>query len=142
MSEKNIGLFPVNYLIGTELPGAPTLRLSLLVNTPDKRVNGWGRITQAVNPPVDIRTHAHGTYTYMATMKDNHILVVASGTPAADGPPQAGVALLLNFELRMVLADDWASGTAVYRYRIDGAWSPEVTAPVKLIASEPVQAAA
>ena len=61
---------------------------------------------------------------------------------AALHAPQAGVALLLNFELRMVLADDWASGTAVYRYRIDGAWSPEVTAPVKLIASEPVQAAA
>jgi hypothetical protein len=90
---------------------------------------------------LDIRTNAHGTYTYMATMKDTHILIVATGYPAVDEPPQTGTTLLPNFELRMVLADDWASGTAVYRYRIDG-WSPEVTAPVKLIASEPVQAAA
>jgi hypothetical protein len=145
MSEKNVGLFPVNYTLGTGLPGAPTFRLSLLVNTPDKMVNGWGRITQAVNPPLDIRTQVNGTYTYMATMKEVHILVVATGYPAADWPPHAGTGPVLqpNLHLRLVLAKDWASGTAFYQYRDAGdPWVEVNDVPVKLIASEPVQAAA
>lgn len=142
MSETPVGLFPVNFAIGTGAAGAIAFRLSLLVNTPDKVVTGWGRISQAVNPPLDIRSNVHGTYTYMATMKDTHILVVATGYPVADCPPHTGTTLLPNLELRMVLTDDWASGTAFYKYRNGGPWIEVKDVPVKLIAAEPVQSAA
>lgn len=144
MSEK-IGLFPVNYLIGTGAAGAPVFRLSLLVNAPDKTVNGMGRISQATNPPLDVRSNVNGTYTYMATMENVNILVVATGYPAVDWPAHSGVgpALLPNLHLRMVLAGDWASGTAYYKYQnAGGAWIEVNDVSVKLIASEPVQSAA
>ena len=140
-----VGLFPVTYNIGAGLPGAPNFYLGLLVNTPDKVVSGAGRITQAVNPPVDVRTNVNGTYTYMATMKDVHILVVATGYPVVDWPPHGGIGpvLLPNLHLRMVLAQDWASGTATYKYlNASGEWIEVDNVPVKLVKPEAVPQAA
>ena len=73
------------------------------------------------------------------------MLVVATGFPAADWPSHAGIgpALLPNFHLRMVVTRDWASGTAFYKYQnASGAWIEVNDVPVKLVAAEPVQAAA
>jgi hypothetical protein len=133
---EKTGLFIVTYNIGTGLEGALNFHLGLAINTVDKAVNGAGRITQAVNPPLDVRTHLRGTFTYMTVMpKQTHILVVATGTPAIDWPPSAGIGPVLptNVELRMVLNADWKSGTAYYRYQgSDGVWHEVSDVPVKL----------
>lgn len=46
------GLFPVTYVVATPAIGAPVLTLSLLVNTPAKKVSGIAKITQSTNPPL------------------------------------------------------------------------------------------
>ncbi len=132
-----VGLFPVAYQIGGNMPGAPTFNVHLLVNTPNERITGYGTITQTTNPPLNIDTKLEGNYTYMTVMPNNSsILVVATGYPVINWPPNGGVGpvLMPNVELRMVLSDDWAGGTANYQYQgSDGQWQSITNAPVKKI---------
>lgn len=134
---QKTGLFIATYNIGTGLDGAPNFHLGLAVNTVDKTVSGSGRITQAVNPPLDVRSNLNGTFTYMTVMpKQTHILVVATGTPAIQWPPGGGIGpvLLPNVHLRMVLDSEWKSGTAYYKYQDeDGEWHELNDVPVKLV---------
>ena len=123
------GLFPVNYTIAGAIIGAPVFTVSLAVNTVDKVLDGAGRITQSVSPPLDLRTRLHGSYTYMTVMPDTtHILVVASGTGAIGGTmPITGT----NVELRMMLSSDWRCGVANYSYRNErGIWVVASNVPV------------
>lgn len=54
MSEDlRVGLFPVRYLVGTGLPGAPQLVLDLMVDTVDHSVVGRAAVSQAVSPPLN-----------------------------------------------------------------------------------------
>src|SRR5512140_347016 len=62
---EKMGLFIATYDIGTGALGAPNFHLGITVNTPDKTLSGAGRITQPVNPPVDVSTQLQGTYTPM-----------------------------------------------------------------------------
>jgi len=128
------GLFIVAYNIGTSLPGAPHLNLHLAVNTVDEAVTGQGQVTQAVNPPVDVRTNVQGDFTYMTVMPNNtHILVTLTGTQAIQWPSTGGIGPVLppNFSLRMVLASDWKSGTANYKYQVGNTWHEVKDVPVK-----------
>lgn len=132
MSEKSFGLFTVCYQIGGLL-GAPDLNLSLVVNTVANTVNGSGVVSIG-----DQHTYSnvHGTYTYMATMKDVHILVVATGYPVFEWPPHDGIgpALPPNLHLRMILTQDWARGTANFKFRnSSGTWIEVKDAPVERI---------
>lgn len=141
---SSVGLFPITWNIGTGLLGAPSLNLACTVDTPHQVVQGIGHITQPVNPPVNVATAVSGTFTYMTVMPDEtHILVVATGVPVVAWPPHGGVGPVLppNFHLRMVLARDWSSGTAYYRYQnAEGAWIEVNDAPVAI--AEPVAAPA
>jgi hypothetical protein len=112
---EQVGLFPVCYEIGGNVPGAPLFRVNLVVFTPAKTVNGAGHIIQATNPPLDVQTILVGQYTYMTVMPNNSsILVTAIGHPAVLGP---GTPVLQpNVQLRMILSADWKSGTANYEY--------------------------
>ena len=109
------------------MPGAPIFQLSLAVNTVAKAISGHGRITQAVSPPVDVETHLSGFYVVATVMpKETRLVVRASGVPHEG----AG---LLNVHLRMVLSEDWKSGTASYDYRgSDGQWHAVDNVPVKI----------
>lgn len=140
MSEKSsnpTGLFIVSYAIGGEMPGAPLFTVNLSVYTPGETISGIGHITQAVNPPLDIATNINGQYTYMCVMPKNcHILVTATGTPIVKWPQGGGVGPVIptNMELRMVLTEDWKSGTANYKYQdASGNWNEITNAPVKMI---------
>jgi hypothetical protein len=99
---------------------------AMMVYTPAKTVTGLGHITQAINPPLDIVTKLDGSYTYMTVMPRNvHILVTAIGYPIIHWPPWGGVGPVIppNVDLRMVLEEDWKSGTANYKYVDDnGNW--------------------
>ena len=140
MSEKSVnptGLFIVSYEIGGEMPGAPLFTVKMSVYTPGETVSGIGHITQAINPPLDIPTNLNGQYTYMCVMPKNcHILVMATGTPIVKWPQGTGVGPVMatNCELRMVLTEDWKSGTANYKYMdANGNWHEITNAPVKII---------
>jgi hypothetical protein len=131
-----VGLFPVAYQIGGNVIDAPKFIVHLLVNTPNERITGYGNITQGVNPPLNLETKLEGNYTYMTVVGSSSILVVATGYPVINWPPNGGVGpvLMPNVELRMVLSDDWAGGTANYRYTdSNGQWHDVTNAPVKKI---------
>ena len=119
---RKTGLFLASYTIASNNLEAPVFAVSLAVNTVDKAIDGAGRITQPlINPPLDLRTRLHGSYTSMTVMPDrSHILVVLSGEGAI------GTTTTLtgtNVELRMMLSSDWSSGTASYSYvNQRGAW--------------------
>ncbi|AXF23945.1 hypothetical protein CUJ89_26640 [Burkholderia pyrrocinia] len=130
MSENTrTGLFPAGYLIGTAMPGAPTLRLALLVDTPERSVVGTATITQAVNPPVEFHADVWGNYTYMALMPpvNTRILVTLQGN---DGGPNANS--IVTFRLHLVLENDWQSGVASYSYFDNGNWHAIENVPAKI----------
>ncbi len=139
MSSKATGLFLVHYQVGTGAPGAPTLNLSLAVNTPHRTIHGTGDITQAVNPPVDVHTRVDGSYLTILFMGSPNLLVEASGMPQVHWPdrrrPQGpGPVILPNFFLRMILQDWESGGSAYYRYQnAEGEWVEVNDAPVKKV---------
>jgi hypothetical protein len=131
------GFFIACYDIGGNMPGAPLFNVNFGVNTVDKTVAGLGHITQATNPPLDIRTHLDGNYTYMTVMPRNvHILITATGYPPINWSPFGGVGPVIppNVYLQMVLTEDWKSGTANYKY-VDnnGNWHNIENTPVKSV---------
>ena len=136
-TDQAVGLFPVSYRIGTNLPGAPTFIVHFLVNTPQQHVSGLGEITQTTNPPLDIQTHLTGTYVKMAIrMPPNpefFISVSAIGY-AASVPPNSTIVMPPNVQLHMILTPDWQKGHASYRY-VDnkGQWHDVTNAPVSII---------
>jgi len=116
--ENQDTVFPVKYIISNNLPGGVSFNVNLFVDVYHKKVSGSGRIFQATNPPLNIPTALHGDYSYMATMQSTNILVVAEGVnpliPIIPGTP--------NAKLRMVLDENWRTGTAYYSYLQDGQW--------------------
>ncbi|TCZ73681.1 DUF1842 domain-containing protein [Flaviaesturariibacter aridisoli] len=132
MKSNNVGLFPVSYLIGGGLMGGVQLHLQLLVNTPSRQVNGRAEVTQSTNPPLDIVSSAHGDFTYMTVMPNKtSILVVLTGS--APVPPTEPITLQ-NLHVRMVLSEDWKTGTAAYSYKdAKGQWHEVTDAPVEMV---------
>ncbi|MDY6855858.1 MAG: DUF1842 domain-containing protein [Thermodesulfobacteriota bacterium] len=136
-SEVKVGMFIVSYEIGRNMSGAPLFKINFSVYTPAKTVAGIGHITQTTNPPLDIATNLHGQYTYMCVMPQTcQILITATGYPIINWPQHGGVGPIIppNIELRMVITEDWKSGTANYKY-IDsnGIWQEITDAPVKVV---------
>ena len=134
---RKIGLFQVCYEIGKKMPGAPLLRLNLAVYTPEETVSGIGHITQATRPPLNIGVSLHGHYTYMCVMPRNcHILVTATGYPVNRWPLHGGVGPVLpaSFDMKMILTEDWKSGTANFKYMDGrGKWHEIKDVPVKQV---------
>nr|WKF60217.1 hypothetical protein HUO10_004738 [Paraburkholderia busanensis] len=124
-----IGLFPARYVVGTGQPGAPTLTLGLLVDTPRRTVVGGATITQAVNPPLDFHADTWGTFTYLALMppSETRILVALQGNTG--GPESNSVT---TFRLHLVLNNDWQAGVANYSYLNNGSWHEVGNVPARL----------
>lgn len=141
--EAMTGLFIVSYEIGGQMPGAPLFKVNFSVYTPGETVSGMGHITQATNPPLDIATNLSGQYTYMCVMPKNcHILVTAIGHPMIKWPQGGGIGPVIppNAELRMVLSEDWRSGTANYKYQdSNGNWHQIADAPVKMVSGNTLE---
>lgn len=134
-----VGIFYRAYRSTTGLPGAPALTLHFVANPREKTITGGAQVTQAINPPLDLHSNIQGEFTYMTVMpKNTHILVIASGTPATRLPiGPVGPALPTNFDLRMVLEEDWSRGIANWRYQTaDGQWHELDNVPVEAIRNE------
>jgi hypothetical protein len=130
---KSVGLFPVGFQIGGNKPGAVTFDVHFVVSTPTRALHGAGRLTQSINPPLDLPTILTGEYTFMTVMPDqSKILVTAVGHgPLSPIQPLEAT----NVRLRMVLSKDWQSGVANYDYFSDDKWNSVENAPVKFIAA-------
>ncbi|MGL6051845.1 MAG: DUF1842 domain-containing protein [Aeromonas salmonicida] len=137
ITDTKTGLFLASFEIGKAMPGAQLLHLNLAVYTPGETVNGVAHLTQATNPPLDMASELKGQYTYMCVMpKQCHILVTAQGYPIIKWPQSGGIGPVIqpNFELRMVLGEDWKSGTANYKYQDNHqVWHEVKDAPVTLV---------
>ncbi len=133
METKNVGLFHACYRISNHLQGGVELNINVLVDTVNKRVSGIARISQAINPPLNITSELQGDYNYMCTMESCRILVVAEGAdpfqPLIHGVPQ----IHKNLTLRIVLDEDWQKGVANYNYCINGAWHEISQARVEIV---------
>lgn len=146
MANPRTGLFIVSYEIGQPALGAPSFQLNLTVSTPNETVSGYGEITQPVSPPLDLKTQFQGQFTYMTVMPNNtHILVTGAGYPNIHWPPHGGVGPVMppNLQLQMVLADNWQSGTANYKYlNNSGEWVSVKDAIVQAVQANVLPAAA
>jgi uncharacterized protein DUF1842 len=108
------GVSHAQFLIGTELPGAPRFSTNLLFNFPSKMAVGIGEISQAVHPPLDLHVQLTGTFAPQSAPKEGW-RVQLSGSPIP-ATPAANDLRLVNVELTMNLAQDWKTGRASYWY--------------------------
>lgn len=142
------GLFVVNYQIGTGEMGAVNLALNLAVSTVEKTVSGTGLITQAVNPPVHVETDVKGSYITTYLMDVPQYIVTSTGYPNIHMPPHSGIGpvLLPNSHFTLMLNDDWQSGTANYKYKLNSfdvqeKWIEVENVPVKAVSVTNLKAA-
>ncbi|WCM23001.1 DUF1842 domain-containing protein [Paraburkholderia bryophila] len=114
-----VGLFPVNLRVATPAIGAPVLTLSLLVNTPAKRVSGVARIYQSTYPPLEFHADVWGNYSQLqlAPGTDPVIVLTLSGSPSGS---TSGLAE--TFQFHGVLKSSWQSGQAGYKYFDNQRW--------------------
>ncbi|WP_417345306.1 DUF1842 domain-containing protein [Ferrimonas sp.] len=132
------GLFPVSYQIalGTKerpILGGASLTLKLLVDTVNKSVSGVGHIFQPVSPPINLVSQFTGEWSYMCTMKDCHILVVAEGFDISPLLVGGHPIEHKNAKLRMVMNEDWQSGVANFCFFARGQWHEVEGARVELV---------
>lgn len=122
-----VGLFPLN-LQSVGAPGAPVVKLSLLVYTPRQEVTGHAEVTQAINPPLDLKSHVHGNLIHETVMgPGSKILIKLLGWPEIVWPPKGGVGPVIpeNFSAQVLLEPDYNSGTITFEYRteLSGKWN-------------------
>jgi len=137
--DQRIGLFIGSWQIGTQQPGAATLKIHCTFDAPSGAVHGLGQLTQATNPPLDMASRLDGDFTYLTVMPDSsHVLVTLTGYPITQWPSHGGTGpvMLPNLSLRMLLASDWQTGTASMRYLLpNGSWQLVESAPVQFMSN-------
>lgn len=140
-AENKQGLFRASYYItqkigGQEKLGCATLRLDLIINGPEKSVNGISNLYQASNPPVNVISHLNGDWSYISHNNQTNTLIVVDGFDLCDiqfgGNPMAHK----NVSLRLVMSEDWLSGTASFNYLYEGEWYEVEYANVSLLEGE------
>ncbi|MGH1383140.1 DUF1842 domain-containing protein [Kordia sp.] len=116
MSNSVPNVFLLNLLIGESMPGAITCTMNLGVTPKTRTVQGRSVVFQAVNPPLHVESAVTGKYNYLCTNTSCHIMIVVSGYTENERGS------LKNFEARILLEDNWESGTANYSFLRDGEW--------------------
>lgn len=131
------GLFLLQ-LQSSGAPGAPIVKLSLTVYTPGQKVTGFAEVTQATNPPLDVRSHVTGNLIYETVSgPGSKIRIDLDGWPEIHWPKDGGVGPVIpeNFKAIIVLEPDYSAGTIEFQYRNDwsGKWT-KVREPIKKVA--------
>ncbi len=131
--QAKVGLFPVGYRIGNDIPGAPLFTVHLVVNAATDEVNGAGTITSTANPPLDVHTTLRGDFTYMTVISNNSSILLVLDGVGHIGPKTAPL-IGQNVRLRAILSEDWKTGTATYSHSTDGInWIPVKDVPMELL---------
>ena len=136
-AQQEVGLFQVNYLVGTGEPGALELTLRLQVSTPNKHVEGSARLFEPVQPVLDNHYSVSGAYYFISWMGGSRIRVDLTGRRKELEAEQPGIEPLSPLSIELSLLTDWSSGVAQYRYLDAHGQSKVVTdVPVKRIPPE------
>lgn len=103
-----VGLYKVDLIAGNEgVPGAPILRLSLLVNATNGQVTGQGTISQAIDAN-DVRI-SNITGTVRSTGFGEYTKIVAlEGQGFVSFPPPAIGSYLTSFNAHFAIDDSWS----------------------------------
>ncbi|SHL41803.1 protein of unknown function [Chitinophaga jiangningensis] len=133
----NEQLFTANYRVGSNKPGAPSLKIALCVSTVTHSVSGQGHLFQAVNPPLFLQTFFKGNYFTSPILppEEYPIIVNLSGSPFIPNP-LSNVLAAPNMELTLTLTSDWQRGICTYKYQVDGEWKVVTNVPVAIIEAE------
>jgi hypothetical protein len=140
-AENQQGMFRVSYyitqkILGQTKLGSATLRVDLIINGPEKTVNGIANVYQPTNPPVNVVSHLNGEWSYLSHVNDSHALILVDGfdlsTIQFGGQPFEHK----NLTLRIAISDDWQSGTASFNYLYEGEWYEVEYAEVALLEGE------
>lgn len=123
------------YDISTGLAGAPTLQIHLLFDDITETVLGWGRLTQAVNPPLEIKAWLTGGFLYpLVNGAADQCIVFLKGVPLVKWPKYGGIGpeLPTVIDVTLNLNANRTEGTANYAYLgEDGKWHEQNGVPVK-----------
>ena len=140
-AENQQGMFRVSYYItqmidGQVKLGSATLRADLIINGPDKTVNGIANIYQATNPPVNVISHLNGEWSYLSNMNEHHALIIVDGFDLSTIQYGGQAMENKNLTLRIVVSEDWQSGTASFNYLYEGEWYEVEYAILKVLEGE------
>ena len=127
MSNSIPNVFLLNLEIGDDLIGSITRTLDLGVSPINETVDGRSVVFQAINPVLHVQSIVTGTYNYLCTNTSCHIMITLTGYI------DNGSSCLKNFEARILLEDDWKSGTANYSFLNDGKWTKVSNQKVKAV---------
>ncbi len=97
------GTFLVCYQSAKSMPGAPVLKLSLVVDAVNKMASGTATVTQATNPPLNETLHVSGPVVTMTVMPNVTHYLLNLASPQVLGP---------QLQAPTVVGSDWASGTS------------------------------
>lgn len=123
------------YDISSHMAGAPAFQILVFYDNASETASGWGRITQAINPPLDINVRLSGNFIF--TLEDgaaDQYFVFLKGVPLLKWPKDAGIGPVLPtlVDLVMTLNAGRTEGTANYAYKGDhGQWIEVNGVPVK-----------
>lgn len=126
-----VGTFLVSYESVNVLAGGYALNLNLVIDKAHNTASGVAGVTQAINPPLDVKLPVHGTVTDMTVMPNNtHHLVVLESSNKLLGR---------HMEVRLVTSDDWQTGTANVTLFLDTPGGvKQFTTEVKAVKAEQV----
>lgn len=86
-------LYKVDGTAGKNIPGAPILHFSLLVNPPSGSVSGILRVTQATNPPLDAEIRVSGSIHALGNQSETNVVLLEGTYPHVLPPPAIGTFL-------------------------------------------------
>lgn len=140
-AENQQGMFRVSYYITQKIAGqtklgSATLRVDLIINGPEKTINGIANVYQPTNPPVNVVAHLNGEWSYLSGNASDQTLILVDGfdlsTIQFGGQPMEHK----NLTLRIAINDDWQTGTASFNYLYEGEWYEVEYATVQLLEGE------
>lgn len=137
-TRNRVGLFLLNLEAPATGAGAPTLYLSLTVDTVRSHLAGCAEVTQALKDPVVATSHVTGTYEEEVFGAEVTIDAELTGYPEIYWPPNAGIGPVIpaNFRAKLQMTNGWESGKVVYQYvGPNGQWVKVGPVPIEEVQS-------
>jgi hypothetical protein len=119
------GLFLLKLQSVSKLPGAPTLHLTLTVDTVNQKVSGYEEVTQALLHPVVSKGHVYGDLIYEYVWgPGSKVRIDLTGYPIIHWPAGGGVGpvILPNFRATLLLDTHYSKGEVHYEYLAADGW--------------------
>lgn len=100
----SVGTFLVSYVSAETMPGGYVLSMQLVVDVVHKTASGIASVTQATNPPLDVRMPVQGPVIDMTVMPKTTYHRMNLESPSG--------MLGRNLSVTTVVGENWQAGTA------------------------------